>query len=278
MARNAIFDRNLLVLGTRNKNLASRCAYADDYLEYRTIISKTEKNVPAIKSNGRVIPFHSRFDPVKEGNRFPEIYKSRGFLLFFGFGGAYHISPFLKDKSIEKILIIDKDINLFSSIVKNIDLRHVFLDERVSLLIEEDMDYIRNYLLSVYLPIITGDLQTIILRPAVQLDTDYFNRVSDLIREVLEQVGDDFTVQTRFGKKWFRNTVANLGKAENAAFKIGSIRKAFITAAGPSLDEHIDKLLEIRDDVFLIATDTSLSALLHRNIKPDLVISIDCQD
>jgi hypothetical protein len=69
-----------------------------------------------------------------------------------------------------------------------------------------------------------------------------------------------------------------LEKAEKAAFKIGSIRKAFITAAGPSLDENIHKLEEMRKNVFLIATDTSLPALLHRNIKPDLVISIDCQD
>ena len=278
MVRNAIFERNLLALGTKDKNLASRCAYADDYKDYRIILSKTDKKVPAVVINGRVTPLHSRFDPEKEGNRFPEIYKSRGFLLFFGFGGAYHISPFLKDNSIEKIIIIDRDINLFSSILKSIDLRNIILDQRISFLIDENMDYIKNYLLSVYLPIITGDLQSIILRPAVQLNRDYFTEISDLIREVLEQVSDDYTVQTRFGKKWFRNTVINLSKAEKAVFKIGSIKKALITAAGPSLDENIDQLLKIRNEVYLIATDTSLPALLHRKIIPDLVISIDCQD
>jgi len=278
MARNALFERNLLALGTRDKYLSSRCAYSDENEDYCTILSKTERKVPALNLNGRVTPFHSRFDPEKEGNRFPEMFKSRGFLLFFGFGGAYHIAPFLKDPSVEKILIIDKDITLFTSILKNLDLRHVLLDRRVSILIDEDLDCIRNVLLSMYLPIITGDLQSIVLRPAVQMNPEYFNSISDLIRDVLEQVGDDFTVQTRFGKKWFRNTVANLEKAEKAAFKIGSIRKAVITAAGPSLDENIDKLIAMRQDVFLIATDTSLPALLHRNIKPDLVISIDCQD
>ena len=278
MGSNAVFQRNLLALGTKDKYLSSRCAYADENSNYTTIISKTEKKVPALNINGRIHPFHSRFDPVKEGNRFPGIYKSRGFLLFFGFGGAYHITPFLEDSSIEKILIIDKDISLFTSVLKDIDLRKILLDIRVSFLIDEDLDVIKNVLLSSYLPIITGDLQSIVLRPAVQINTEYFNSISDLIRDVLEQVGDDFTVQTRFGKKWFRNTVANLTKAEKASFKIGSIRKALITAAGPSLDENIDKLISMRDDVFLIATDTSLPALLHRDIKPDLIISIDCQD
>ena len=278
MARNAIFERNLLALGTRDKYLSSRCAYSEKNNDYLTIESRTKLKVPAIKIDGRITPFHSKFDPEKEGNRFPEIYKSRGFLLFFGFGGAYHISPFLKDESIEKILIIDRDLTLFTSILNEIDLRKIILDKRVSFLIDEDLDCVKNVLLSSYLPIITGDLQSIVLRPAVQLHEDYFNQISDLTREVLELVGDDFTVQTHFGKKWFRNTVSNLGKAEKAVFKIGSIRKAFITAAGPSLDENMDKLVAMRDDVFLIATDTSLPALLHRDIKPDLVISIDCQD
>jgi hypothetical protein len=278
MHKNAIFDRNLLAIGTRDKYLSSRCAYSAEHDDYSCIISKTGKKVPAININGRITPLHSKFDPEKEGSRFPELYKSRGFLIFYGFGGGYHIAPFLQDSTIEKILIIDSDLSLFTSTLKELDLRSILLDKRISFLIEENMDCIRNAILSTYLPIITGDLQSIVLRPAVQLNADYFKKISELVHEVLEQVGDDYTVQTRFGKKWFRNTVSNLSKAEKAVFKIGSIRKAFITAAGPSLDENIEKLEKMRKEVFLIATDTSLPALLHRNIKPDLVISIDCQD
>jgi len=278
MARSAIFQRNLLALGTKDKYLSSRCTYSDLSSEFEIVESKTGKKIPALEINGRLTPLHSRFDPEKEGDRFPAMYKSRGFLIFFGFGGGYQIKPFLKDESVEKILIIDRDLSFFASVLQEIDLRSLLLDKRVSFLIEEDLECIKKYLLSTYLPVITGDLQTIVLRPVVQRYSDYFSDVTELIHEVLEQVGDDLTVQTRFGKKWFRNTVNNLDKAEKAAFKIGSVRKALITAAGPSLDENIDKLIEMKQKVFLIATDTSLSALLKRNIKPDLVISIDCQD
>lgn len=278
MGRNAIFDRNLLAISTRNKYLSSRCAYCKDNDNYSSIISKTGKKVPALSIKGRITPLHSRFDPEKEGSRFPEIYRSRGFLLFFGFGGAYHIAPFLNDDSVEKILIIDSDLSFFTATLQDMDLRNILLDKRISFLIEEEMDFIKNAILSSYLPIITGDLQSIVLRPAIMYNPEYFEQVTEIVHEVLEQVGDDFTVQTRFGKKWFRNTVANLAKAEKASFKIGSIQKAFITAAGPSLDENIHQLEKMRKDVFLIATDTSLPALLHRDIKPDIVISIDCQD
>lgn len=278
MANNALFERNLLALGTRDKQLSSRCAYCKKNEGYHFIESRTGRKVPAVEKEGRITPLHSRFDPEKEGLRFPGIYSSRGFLIFFGFGGAYHIAPFLHDNSVEKILIIEKDLCFFTHVLREMDLTELLLDTRISFLIEEDIETIRNSILTGYLPILTGDIQSIILRPAVQLDEDYFNNVAEMIHDVLEQVGDDFTVQTRFGKKWFRNTVANLEKAEKAAFKIGSIDKAMITAAGPSLDENIENIRNMKKQIFLIATDTSLPALLHRGIKPDLVISIDCQD
>lgn len=278
MTKIAVFERNLLVLGTKDKYLSSRCAYSRKKMNFHVIESKTGQKVPALEVDGRITPLHSRFDPEKEGNRFPELYKNRGFVLFFGLGAAYHILPFLDDDKVEKILIIDKDLELFASILSFFDMRNLLLDKRVSFLIDENMDSIREVLLSSYLPILTGDLQSVVLRPVVQLYSDYFKEISEMIHDVLEQVGDDFTVQTRFGKKWFRNTVSNLRKAEKTVFKIGSVRKAIITAAGPSLDENIEKLQELSNDMFLIATDTSLPALLHRNIKPDMVISIDCQD
>ena len=57
-----------------------------------------------------------------------------------------------------------------------------------------------------------------------------------------------------------------------------SVKKAAVTAAGPSLIAQIERLRgEKRAGVFLIATDTSLPCLLNAGITPDAVISIDCQ-
>ena len=278
MDKTPVFQRNLLALGTGNKQLSSRCAYYKGDKPYQIYLARSGKKVPAIEIDGRLTLFHSRFDPEKEGERFPIMYKSRGFLVFFGIGGAYHITPFLKDESVEKILIIEKDLAFFTFILDELDLTELLFDKRVILLVEETQETIRNTILSHYLPLLTGNIQSILLRPAIQVNEKYYNNIAEILRDALEQVSDDFTVQTRFGKKWFRNSVKNLEKAEITSFKIGSIDKAMIAAAGPSLDQNIDKILLMRQDIFLIATDTSLPALLHRNIKPDLVISIDCQD
>jgi len=58
------------------------------------------------------------------------------------------------------------------------------------------------------------------------------------------------------------------------------IREAAICAAGPSLDEQIPLLCEQKQkspELHIIAADTALPALLHRGLKPDAVVSIDCQ-
>jgi hypothetical protein len=73
------------------------------------------------------------------------------------------------------------------------------------------------------------------------------------------------------------NTLANLPVVQSSTVTVKPVRRAFITGAGPSLESQISELRKIRDSGFLIASDTSLPALLGYDIRPDLVISIDCQ-
>jgi hypothetical protein len=55
------------------------------------------------------------------------------------------------------------------------------------------------------------------------------------------------------------------------------VKQVSICGAGPSLDIQFPRLAENRRGTFLIATDTSLPALLQAGMTPDAVVSIDCQ-
>lgn len=48
-----------------------------------------------------------------------------------------------------------------------------------------------------------------------------------------------------------------------------------VCGSGPSLDERIDQLKEIKDNVYIISAGTSLSVLLENNITPDFQIEIE---
>lgn len=50
---------------------------------------------------------------------------------------------------------------------------------------------------------------------------------------------------------------------------------AILIAAGPSLDNNIEKLKQIKDSAFIMVVDTALNTVLKHDIIPDMTISVD---
>ncbi len=277
MNETTILERNLLALSARNSELSACISRIEPSDKIKYQFSRTGKLVPSIIHKGHEHPLHSLFDPVQEGIKYSNLHQTGGYLVFIGFGFAYHIMPFLERDDISNILIIEKDLSLFKNTLSKTDFSHFILDPRIYFLVDYTPDEIKEYLLSNYLPAKTGNLQILYLRKKMQTQEDYFMFVVKAIKEVLSTLADDYTVQSCFGKKWFINTLSNLKAAQHSHTILKPIRKAIVTAAGPSLEIQINELKAIRDKCFLIATDTSLPSILKYSIIPDLVISIDCQ-
>jgi hypothetical protein len=239
--------------------------------------SKNGKPVAAIRKDGRLQPLHSLFDPEREGARYIETYSQDGFFVFLGFGCGYHITPFLDNDGISNIVIIEKDMGIFKTILSGIDLRKILLDPRVRFLIDPEPDELRNFFLSYYIPSIAGDLRTVSLRPRIEQEPEFFQSCLSFIKESIETLSDDFTVQTQFGKNWFINSLTNLAAAESSTTVLVPKKRAIVTGAGPSLESGIPEIRKYRHESLLIGTDTSLPVLLEYDLEPDMVISIDCQ-
>ncbi len=277
MLTNSLFERNLLSLSLRHKELSVRLSNCAKSVNTEFKDSRTGLLVPMIKYNGRDFALHSLFDPIKEGKRYSESVHGGGYIVIFGMGACYHIKGLLERNDINGILIIDKDITVLKAILLSIDLSDILSDARITILIDETIESIKEFLLSSYLPAVMGDFQTIYLRSRVETEKNYFNEIGDSIKDILDALSDDYTVQTWFGKKWFINSLANLEAAQNSTTIIPPAKKVLIAAAGPSLDIQLDDLIKRRKESFLISTDTALPSLMSHSIKPDLVISIDCQ-
>ncbi len=273
-----ILERNLLALFQRSPDAAQIIGnvHSSDQVTIKT--SRTNQMVPYyVREKGMPKPVHSTFDPVKEGKRFYEQNIYEGFVIIFGLGAGFHIKPFLQNSTITTLLIVENHPKEIRTILEHIDLTDIFLDHRVFLWISDDAAQFSDYLLQRYIPVVSGNLQTVSLRPRVLLDQEFFNHTADLIKQTLNQITDDYTVQAHFGKRWFINTLNNLRVSEITTQTLNPIGTAYITAAGPSLEKQIAFLKNKRENEAVIATDTSLPVLLANNIKPDLVISIDCQ-
>ena len=272
-----ILNRNLLSLTHGSPEAANQLSYSKESPLIEFTQARSGHTIPVFLRDGKKKSIHSSFDPVREGIRLCEQQDHEGLLLVLGLGAGFHIKPFLEEKKVSSIIIIENSFEEVKSLLSHIDLSDIFLDRRVSLWISENPGDFSSYLLSRYIPVLSGNLSTISLRSRVLLDHDYYTELTSVVKRTIDQITDDYTVQTHFGKKWFINTLSNLKESEKTTQILSPVKKAYITAAGPSLEKQIPYLREKDSDAAIIATDTSLPVLLANHIKPDLVISIDCQ-
>ena len=275
MSTPSVVERNLLALSANHPQLGRLISRTRPSLETTFITSRSGAPVPAYGE--RPTQMHSTVVPQKEGRRFFHSYRGAGYLVFLGLGGGYQIQPFLDSSEVSRIVVIEKDPAFLRAVLEHLDLRRILLDPRVRLLAGVDPEKVKDFLLSDYLPAIHGDMKTVPLRPSIEFGGQYYTEVMRAIQELIGMVADDYTVQAQFGKKWYVNTLSNLPAVQASTVIVKPVRRAFVTGAGPSLESQIAELRALRDTGFLIASDTSLPALLSYGLKPDLVISIDCQ-
>lgn len=271
---NPIWDRNLLVLSTKNPELARDLTLSNgaDYVSY--IFSKLGNKIPVFNKNGSPKPLHSRFDPQKEAARLIEHHNPKDYICVFGLAGGYHIAELLKKDSVKRVFIFEQDLPYLKFLFEEFDFQEILLDPRVSLICDVKQEDLAMVILNDYLPILYGDLQLLPLRSRMDLNQEYFFQISDIIRNMINPIADDYTVQSYFGKQWYRNTLINLKSAVKSSAILKPIRKATIIGAGPSIEFQ---LRNIDPKSTILCTDTALPALLARNIEPHIVITMDCQ-
>ncbi|MDR2793203.1 MAG: DUF115 domain-containing protein [Treponema sp.] len=264
--------------------------------KYTIKTARNNSKVPAIlDNNGMERPLHSLIDPQKEAARLLGTRKGERFLIFLGLGGGFSVAHALDAAhggDVQLILIIDYDREGLDELFKAIDYTPVMTDPRVFLLVDPAPAEIESFIVRRYQPILMNGMRVFPLRARVDVEREAFKAAEAAIGRAIEQVRADYSVQAHFGLRWFSHIVQNIKTMslmqKNAGYRCAG-RRAFcppkgkgvkcaaVTAAGPSLERSLPLLKEQRTRYFIIATDTSLPALLAAGIEPDVAISIDCQ-
>ena len=273
-----LFKRNLLALSRSNPELGDVLLEAapDPALAFRQ--ARSGALVPVLRREGREAPFHSLVDPEREAERLLEAQPPGGFVVALGLGCGYLLKRHLASPSTTGILAVEYSAPLLRALLEEVDLSELFLDDRFSLALDPGPERLESLILSRYVPPIAGDIRSLPLRGRVDLDPAPFGAAADALRDVLRRISDDYSVQAFFGKLWFRNAARNLFAAERPAPPLPRIRRAVVTAAGPSLELALPAIRAAeKEGAFLIATDTSMPALVGAGLAPDAVVSIDCQ-
>ncbi|MDR2468529.1 MAG: DUF115 domain-containing protein [Spirochaetaceae bacterium] len=279
MEKHYYFDRNLLALSAYNDALCKRLSAAETTLSrYRFVESRNGNAIPAwVDATGAAHTLHSLIAPEREAERFCSTLTEEGYLVLLGLGGGYFAEAVLERDTTHKILVIDYDIHAIAELFCSCEYVHILNDPRVTLLVDPDVHTIINYIIETYHPCVHNGIRLIPLRGRCDFDEEHFLPAADAVKQAIDLVSSDYSVQAHFGMRWFSNIIRNVVLAEKQHGIIAPVSHAAVCAAGPSLDIQLNELKKRREELFIISTDTALGALLSAGIVPQALISIDCQ-
>src|SRR5690606_27298931 len=119
--------------------------------------------------------------------------------------------------------------------------------------------------------------------PSELLLADNFNaRPRDLLVRHIQQefVNRAFNAREPLWRERVDSNLDLLREDADVAELFGSQQggEVFVIATGPTLERHLDRLRQLRDQAqrpLFIAVETALKPLLGHGIRPDLVVTID---
>lgn len=238
--------------------------------------AKNGSRIPLFK-NGK--PANSKYNPDAEQILFEALPK--GCIIVAGIAGGFHIEKLLSEKNISLIIAVEADseslefCKQFSSTKKIEECKKAILCDKSNL---EEILYTK------YFPVLYKNLTLVFNRAWKNENPQIAQEISSTVKNFLEKVSADYSVQAHFGKLWQRNILLNLkfiSEHNNENFFSVNIEQdkikktAAIVAAGPTLDFSIEEIKH--GDFFVISTDTAFGTLLQNSIIPDAVINIDAQ-
>lgn len=249
--------------------------FADDYRNPRFMaraVDRLIKKSPLTKASYR-------------GYKVPDFYPA---IAFMGVGLGYHIEKFLEESYVNAIYILEPELDNFAASLYAIDWvkicegRNEKEGATIHFLVgkpndKENEDYV-----------LWGVLWNALIKncPAFPIMTLFFNHDrSPRYDKISDKINDDLLV---FMMSWgnYDDELNQLNQAiHNLMGGMKIIPKpkpgyeqlpVVVVGSGPSLDDRIESLKQVRDSVFLISCGSSLKPLYANGIKPDIHVELEC--
>ncbi len=277
--KNRIFKKNAAILHTRYPELyrtitENRAASAE------ITVHRTKTGLPNIEatSDDKTVSLHSKIDPVREARRIADsvMEGSEQVIVLIGFGLGYHVEEMLRKNGHTRFVAIEPDTNIFIQALGARDLRFALESDRFMLFVEPDTVPFDEVIPE------AGAVKFYMHRPYTLL----FPEKTDKLKQAFLKFSNRTTINTatlsKFDRLWTRNTFKNCEYffSLNGVDALRNSLKGFaalVLAAGPSLDEDIEKIRQMQQDIFIIASDSVLRPLLRHSILPDFVVTVDPQ-
>lgn len=198
-------------------------------------------------------------------------------IVIFGIGLCYILDEVFNTYP-SKIYLYEPDTKLLHFVLSNVDISEHLASGRVY--ISNDVDDIMSKLREEYL---TKDkVEVVYLKNYAITHSQDLLTLTQKVYDTCKSKLVDVNTITRFSRDWMYNTAANIRNInETTKYKLSDLEDKFtgqtalIIAAGPSLNENIEKIKANREKFVVFAVNKVLRKVLQEGIIPDFVVCLD---
>ncbi|MDY6969943.1 MAG: 6-hydroxymethylpterin diphosphokinase MptE-like protein [Spirochaetota bacterium] len=278
---NQFFNENLSIIRNNDPLLYNNIVNIEDSGSVNIVTSKNGDTIPEVLLNNRKIYIHSRFDPVKEAQRFIYDVEADRYDIFIllGFGFAYHVEELLRKADMgSSVLVLEKNTWMVKEAIKHRDISSVLNDNRVKILVDPDEEQMSEALIGKS----THKVLFLTHRGSFQVDPEYYSNIRRIIKSYLSTKEVNIATLSKFEKRWSANIARNIKlltcyPGANIFYDNFKGMPAIIASAGPSLNNSIEFIRKNQDKAIIIAVDTSYKILIKNGIEPHFCVSVDPQ-
>ena len=240
-------------------------------------VLQTPAGYPTAKLQGTYL--HSRYDPMKEARRSVGTISAPSAAIALGFGLGYSTEAFCDRHPDKPVVVIEEIPARFRQALASRDLRGLLTRTQISWCVGESVEAAVGRIESLPLQNLA------ILRlpgPRGARGSTYYRQIETMLASVFDRRKVNINTLRRFGDLWVRNLLSNVGLfISNPGIRAGEKRftgvPAVVLAAGPSLEELLPYLEEIRQRCLIVAVDTSYRFCKYQRVEPDFLVTVDPQ-
>ncbi len=245
-------------------------------------ILPSKQNIPTAKDGGKFL--HSAYNPLREAEQAAQashfsVSECFG-CIFLSCGLGYTVLSYARLFPNDTIIIAEPDPRYFFTALSLVDFTPLFSHENFIIALGTGIDSVVSLIEHT-----SGLKHTAISENSAQSAhaADYFTALRSLIERNKRKVDINASTLEKFSKLWLKNTCKNINYLRDLEginiFKDSCPPDlpCVILAAGPTLEEILPHLAEIKKRSLIIAVDTALRACLAEGIEPDFIVLTDPQ-
>lgn len=234
-----------------------------------------------VENEGKKCFVNSTYDKERENNRmFSDIHKDVERLVIFGFGVGnckdYICDNFMK---IRNITIIEPDLNIFKIMLRYIDIVELMKKVgNITFIINKTKEESTDILWHCLRDTLTEKVELVYNMSYRSLYTEHFEFISKITTSNIKNYSINIATEDLFIFKWAENIIRN--SKEDAYPVIKLLDKynripIILVSAGPSLNNTIQYLKEVKDKAIILALGSAIKILDSNGIVPHFRLAFD---